>query len=79
MPAGALGRFGGWSNLTEEKLIARLNVVADELHVTSSVPRWWLVALGEMQATVARSLPEATLRNNGHDAVEWTYLDLVDD
>ena len=39
MPAGALERFGGWSNLAEEELIARLNAAADELHVTSSALR----------------------------------------
>ena len=70
MPAGALERFGDWSNLSEEKLIARLNIVADELHVTSSALRWRLVALGEMKPAVARSLPEAILCNNGRDVVE---------
>ena len=70
MPAGALERFGGWSDLTEEKSVMRLNAVADELHVTSSALRWRLVALGEMKPAVARSLPEAALRNNGHDVVE---------
>ena len=72
MPAGALERFGGWSNLAEEELIARLNAAADELHVTSSALRWRLVALGEMRPAVARSLPEAALRNNGRDVVEDT-------
>ena len=70
MPAGALERFGAWSDLTGEGLIARLNAAADELHVTSSALRWRLVALGEMKPAVARSLPEAALRNNGHDVVE---------
>ena len=70
MPAGALERFGGWSDLTEEKSVVRLNAVADQLHVTSSALRWRLVALGEMKPAVARSLPEAALRNNGHDVVE---------
>ncbi len=70
MPAGALERFGDWSNLSEENLIARLNIVADELHVTSSALRWRLVALGEMKPAVARSLPEAILRSNGRDVVE---------
>ena len=40
MPAGELKRFGAWSNLSEEELIARLNAAADELHVTSSALRW---------------------------------------
>ena len=70
MPANALKRFGDWSNLTEEKSISRLNAVADELHVTSSALRWRLVALGEMKPAMARSLPEAMLRNNGHSVVE---------
>ncbi len=70
MPAGALERFGPWPDLTEEELIARLNAVADELRVTSSALRWRLVALGGMKPAVARSLPEAALRNNGHGVVK---------
>ena len=70
MPARTLEQFSNWSNLTEEKLIAQLNAVADELHVTSSVLRWRLVALGELKSTVAHSLPEEALRNNGRDAVD---------
>ena len=70
MRACTLEQFGSWSNLTEEMLIAQLNAVADELHVTSSALRWRLVALGELRSTVARSLPEEALRNNGNDAVE---------
>ena len=70
MPLDALERFGGWSHLVEEDLILRLNSVADDLHVTSSALRWRLVALEELTAAAARSLPEPALRNNGHDAVE---------
>ena len=70
MPADALARFGGWSHLVEGDLIARLNSAADDLHVTSSALRWRLVALGELTAATARSLPEPALRNNGYDAVE---------
>ncbi len=70
MPGGALERFGGWSNLAEEELIARLNAAADELHVTSSALRWRLAALGEMKPAMSRSLPEAALRNNGRAVVE---------
>ena len=70
MPAGALERFGDRAGLTKEELIARLNAAADELRVTSSALRWRLVALGGMKPAVARSLPEAALRNNGREVVE---------
>ena len=70
MPVGALERFGDWSRLDREELVMRLNSAADELHVTSSALSWRLVALGELTATAARSLPETALRNNGHDDVE---------
>ena len=70
MPTSTLEEFGNWSNLTEEMLIAQLNAVADELHVTSSALRWRLVALGKLKSTVARSLSEEALRKNGHKAVE---------
>ena len=70
MPSDALERFDGWSNLTEEELISRLNAAADELHVTASALKWRLVALGELSSAAARSLPDAALRNNGRDVVE---------
>ena len=38
--------------------------------MTSSALRWRLVALGELKPAVARSLPEAALRNNGHEVVD---------
>ena len=65
MPAATLERCGDWRSLGEEELIARLNAVADDLRVTSSALRWRLVALGYLKPAVARSLPEAALRNNG--------------
>ncbi len=67
MPMAALERHGDWRSLGEEELIVRLNVVAEELRVTSSALRWRLVALGHLKLSVARSLPEAALRNNGHE------------
>ena len=70
MPASTLERFDDWTSLSREDLIARLNDVADELRVTSSALRWRLVALGEMKPSVARSLPEAALRNNGREVAK---------
>lgn len=71
MPAETLKRFGNWSGLAEEALIARLNAAADELHVTASALKWRLVALGALKPVVARTLPDAALRNNGRgSAVE---------
>ena len=69
MPVHSLERFSGWADLPEEDLIRRLNAVADDFHVTSSALRWRLVALGELTAAAARSLPEPALWNNGHEAV----------
>ena len=67
MPAATLSQYNGWSTLEGQELVARLNAVADELRVTSSALRWRLVALGELRPSVARSLPEAALRNNGRE------------
>ena len=67
MPASSLKQYGNWSTLAEEELIARLNAVADEFHVTSSALRWRLVALHELKSSVARSLPEIALCNNGRE------------
>ena len=65
MPSETLDRYEGWKSLEERELISRLNAVADDLRVTSSALRWRLVALGQLRPSVARSLPEAALRNNG--------------
>ena len=70
MPASALKRFDGWASLSRDDLIARLNALADELRVTSSALRWRLAALGELKQAVARSLPEAALRNNGRQVAD---------
>ena len=67
MPALSLNSYGDWSKLAEKELIVRLNKVADEYHVTSSVLGWRLVALGRLTSSVVQSLPEAALRNNGHE------------
>ena len=65
MPAASLERFGRWSGLSEERLIARLNSVANEMQVSSSALRWRLLELGEVSLATARRLPEAALHNNG--------------
>ena len=64
MPTAILARFGSWSDLAGDKLIRKLHTVANELRVTASALRWRLVALGELKPAVARSLPDAALRNN---------------
>ena len=67
MPSPVLPQFDGWARLDMDRLIVRLNAVADELHVTSSALRWRLVALGRLTKAKARAIPEAALRNNGRD------------
>ena len=69
MPSEILDQFGDWSELAEKKLIARLNFVANRLYVTSSALRWRLTTLGKLKKTVANSLPEIELRNNGRDSI----------
>ena len=68
MPTTTLERFADWDSLDQEELIARLNRVADELHVTATALKWRLVTLGVLKRATARSLPDAALRNNGHGA-----------
>ncbi len=69
MPTPVLDRFGDWSALAEGELAGRLNAVADELQVTSSALKWRLVALGRLKPAVAKSIPDAALRNNGHEVI----------
>ena len=70
MPADTLARFGRWSGLGQAALIARLNVAANELHVTASALKWRLAALGALTAATARAVPDAALRHNGRDEAE---------
>lgn len=67
MPRAALESFSDWGPLNMDDLVARLNATADELGVTSSALRWRLVALRELTMAKARAIPEAALRNNGHE------------
>ena len=70
MPSAEVARSGSWEKLDMDALVARLNLVASVLQVTSSALRWRLVALGELPAKRAREIPEALLRNNGRMEVK---------
>ena len=65
MPRVSASLQAEWESLDMDVLCARLNAVADELHVTSSALRWRLVALGALSRKRAQSIPERALRNNG--------------
>ena len=67
MPEGSVDRVDDWQRLSGEELTSCLNTVADDLSVTSSALRWRLVALGKLKSAQANAIPEAALRNNGHD------------
>ena len=69
MPTSALGEFNDCAALSTDELVTRLNVVADELHVTSSALRWRLAALRQLTKARAQAIPESALRNNGREAV----------
>ncbi len=69
MPVPVLDRFGDWPEIGEGELAAQLNAAADELQVTASALKWRLVALDRLKPAMARAIPDAALRNNGHDAV----------
>ncbi|MCY3598034.1 MAG: XRE family transcriptional regulator [Rhodospirillales bacterium] len=68
MPAAVVQSFGPWSGLSGERLIARLNPVADEMQVSASALRWRLVELGEINRAAAREISEAALHMNGRAA-----------
>ena len=67
MPTPVLDRFGDWTEVGEQELVPRLNAAADELQVTASALKWRLVALNRLKSVTARAIPDAALRNNGHD------------
>lgn len=70
MPWHSLDRFGEWKGLDGDRLIAKLNMSADELLVSASALKWRLVALGRLTPAAARAVPDAALRHNGHDGRE---------
>jgi Zn-dependent peptidase ImmA (M78 family)/DNA-binding XRE family transcriptional regulator len=70
MPTSVLDRFGDWSALEVGDLVARLNATADALQVTASALKWRLVSLDRLSSTTARSIPDASLRNNGRNVGE---------
>lgn len=67
MPSSTLREFDDCARLDMDELITRLNAVADELQVTSSALRWRLAALRQLTKAKAKAIPEAALRNNGHE------------
>ena len=68
MPASALRQFDDCARLGMDELAARLNAVADALHVTSSALRWRLVTTRRLTKARAQAIPESVLRYNGHDS-----------
>jgi Zn-dependent peptidase ImmA (M78 family)/DNA-binding XRE family transcriptional regulator len=68
MPVPVLDRFGDWSDVTEDKLAARLNTVSDELQVTASALKWRLVALDRLKPAAARTVSDAVLRKSKRSA-----------
>ncbi|WP_413990550.1 helix-turn-helix domain-containing protein [Labrys okinawensis] len=65
MPSAVLDRFGDWAQLADEALVDRLNVVADELLVTSQALRWRLFGMGRLDRTQNDAISDDSLRNNG--------------
>jgi XRE family transcriptional regulator, fatty acid utilization regulator len=72
MPVRVLDRFGDWSDVSEGRLAARLNAVADELQVTASALKWRLVVLNRLKPAVARTVSDAVLRKNRRSATAAT-------
>ncbi len=67
MPESSVDQVDDWQRLSREELVSCLNTLADDLSVTSSALRWRLVALDKLKSAQAGAIPEAALRNNGHD------------
>ena len=67
MPESSVAQAQPWQHLRDEELVLHLNALADDLAVTSSALRWRLVTLGIMKSERGKAIPEAALRNNGHD------------
>jgi Zn-dependent peptidase ImmA (M78 family)/DNA-binding XRE family transcriptional regulator len=65
MPASVLERFG----VVGDDTVKWLNATADALEVTATALKWRMVALGRLDQAQAKAIPDAALRNNGHEAI----------
>jgi Zn-dependent peptidase ImmA (M78 family)/DNA-binding XRE family transcriptional regulator len=65
MPSAALKPFGA----PGDDIVKWLNATADALEVTATALKWRLVALGKLDQTKAKAIPDAALRNNGREVV----------
>ena len=65
MPRTALEASVDWAQLEKKDLISKLNTTADKLGVTSSALSWRLVSLKKLSQSIARSIPDSALKNNG--------------
>ncbi len=70
MPESVIRRYGEWELDSLERLIDKLNKVADELHVSSSALRWRLVSLGRLSSRMGKAIPDDRLRFNGRKKPE---------
>ena len=65
MPSSIVKKFGPWQEVDQNSLVEKLNKIASTLEVTSTALLWRLVTLGSLPKTIAHSIPESYLRNNG--------------
>jgi Zn-dependent peptidase ImmA (M78 family)/DNA-binding XRE family transcriptional regulator len=65
MPVRIVAAAAGWRTLRGDALVASLNVVAEQLEVTSTALLWRLVSLELLDRADARAVPTELLRYNG--------------
>jgi Zn-dependent peptidase ImmA (M78 family)/DNA-binding XRE family transcriptional regulator len=65
MPTSVLERFGA----AGDDIVKWLNATADALEVTATALKWRMVAMERLDHARAKAIPDAALRNNGHEAV----------
>lgn len=70
MPKAAIARYGEWTKLSDNELIAKLNIAASDLLVTASALKWRLVALDLIKPATARAIPDALLRRNRREEIQ---------
>jgi Zn-dependent peptidase ImmA (M78 family)/DNA-binding XRE family transcriptional regulator len=68
MPRAVLEQYGPW----EGNLVAKLNKVSETLGVTGTALKWRLVAIGLLSSAQAKTIADASLRNNGAKAKKTT-------
>ena len=74
MPLSVLDRYGTFKDIVGQGLCDKLNLVADDLLVSSQALRWRLLSIGRLSRAQSDAILDEALRFNGHAKPEKQNL-----